>query len=85
MRYMCMFVRIMQFIGHGVGEGRSPALLDNIVGAAVLAPFFVHLEVLFFLGYRKGFHKELSNSIGVEIARFREVQGDKARAAKKDR
>jgi 2-hydroxy fatty acid dioxygenase len=25
---------IMQFIGHGVGEGRSPALLDNIVGGA---------------------------------------------------
>jgi len=75
---------IMQFIGHGVAEGRSPALLDNIVGAVALAPFFVHLEVLFFLGYRKKFHKELINSIGVEIAKFRKVQGDKTRADKKD-
>ena len=24
----------MQFIGHGVAEGRAPALLDNIVGGA---------------------------------------------------
>jgi len=79
-----IFAWIMQFIGHGVAEGRSPALLDNIVGAAVLAPFFVHLEVLFFLGYRKDFHKELKNSIGIAIAGFRKAQGDKARAAKKD-
>jgi hypothetical protein len=41
-------------------------------------------QVLFFLGYRKDFHKELNNSVGVEIAKFRKVQGDKARAAKKD-
>jgi len=75
---------IMQFIGHGVGEGRAPALLDNLLGAAFLAPFFVHLEVLFFLGYRKDFYKELKNSIGVEIAKFKKVQGDKGRAAKKD-
>lgn len=35
-----------QFIGHGVFEGRSPALLDNIFQAFVMAPFFVLLEVL---------------------------------------
>lgn len=41
-------------------------------------------QVLFFLGYRKDFYKELNNSIGMEIAKFRKVQGDKSRAAKKD-
>ena len=61
--YLHMVSWVMQFIGHGVAEGRSPALLDNILGgafhcdhvlyymssrshpAALLAPFFVHLEV----------------------------------------
>ncbi|KAH8496644.1 hypothetical protein H0E87_019404 [Populus deltoides] len=36
-----------QFIGHGVFEKRAPALLDNLVQAFVMAPFFVLLEVLF--------------------------------------
>ncbi|KAI5056480.1 hypothetical protein GOP47_0028298 [Adiantum capillus-veneris] len=35
-----------QFIGHGVFEGRSPALLDNLSQALFMAPFFVLLEVL---------------------------------------
>ena len=38
---------IAQFIGHGVFEGKAPALFDNLVQALVSAPFFVHLEVLF--------------------------------------
>lgn len=48
--------------------------------AVVLAPFFVHLELLFKAGYRPAFHREIENSIGVEIARIRKIQGDKARA-----
>jgi len=36
---------IAQFIGHGVFEGRAPALLDNLVQALFLAPFFVWMEV----------------------------------------
>ena len=61
--YLHIVSWVMQFIGHGVAEGRSPALLDNLLGgvfhcdhvlhcvssrsypAALLAPFFVHLEV----------------------------------------
>ncbi|CAN0896543.1 2-hydroxy-palmitic acid dioxygenase mpo1 [Linum grandiflorum] len=35
-----------QFIGHGVFEKRAPALLDNLVQAFVMAPFFVLLEVM---------------------------------------
>ncbi|CAK5262606.1 unnamed protein product [Mycena citricolor] len=72
---------VAQFVGHGVAEKRAPALLDNLVGAIVLAPFFVHLEMLFFLGYKPQMHKELNNAVGVEIARVKKAEGDKRRAA----
>lgn len=87
---------IAQFIGHGVAEKRAPALLDNIAGgesfylyvssfmtgstALVLAPFFVHLEILFALGYRPEMYKQLTNDVGKEIARIRKIEGDKRRA-----
>lgn len=35
-----------QFIGHGVFEGRKPALLDNLAQAIIMAQFFVLLEAL---------------------------------------
>lgn len=89
----------MQFIGHGVFEKRAPALLDNLAGgtwsyrtnrssltiskALILAPFFVHLEMLFAVGYRKDMHKELNNAVGVQIAQFRKKEGDKKRAEHK--
>ncbi|KIM25615.1 hypothetical protein M408DRAFT_331143 [Serendipita vermifera MAFF 305830] len=75
-----VFSWVMQFIGHGVFEKRAPALLDNIAGALILAPFFVHLEMLFAVGYRKDMHKELNNAVGVKIAQFRKKEGDKKRA-----
>ncbi|KAF5449607.1 hypothetical protein F2P56_030035 [Juglans regia] len=41
-----------QFIGHGIFEKRAPALLDNLVQAFIMAPFFVLLEALqSFFGY----------------------------------
>jgi len=55
---------IAQFYGHGVHEGRAPALLDNLLGALVLAPLFVHYEVLFMLGLFKQVKKDLHNDIG---------------------
>ncbi|KAG8923660.1 hypothetical protein FRC01_012507 [Tulasnella sp. 417] len=72
---------IMQFIGHGVAEKRAPALLDNLLGALVLAPFFVHLEILFKLGYAPGLQKNVNNGIGVEIAKFRRAEAEKKRKA----
>ncbi|KAJ8592095.1 DUF962-domain-containing protein [Rhizopogon salebrosus TDB-379] len=51
------------------------------LSALVLAPFFVHLELLFMLGYRPSLHKQLQNDIGVEIARIRKEQGNKRRRA----
>jgi len=74
---------IFQFLGHGLAEGRAPALLDNIVGALVLAPFFVHLELLFKLGYRAELHKQIKNDVGKEIVRLRREQAEKRRAAEK--
>jgi len=74
---------VAQFIGHGFAEGRSPALLDNLVGALVLAPFFVHMEILFKLGYKPATYRQLQNDVGVEIAKFRKIEGDKKRAAEK--
>ncbi|KAH0840106.1 hypothetical protein J3R83DRAFT_1080 [Lanmaoa asiatica] len=74
---------IAQFIGHGLAEGRAPALLDNIIGAFVLAPFFVHLELLFKFGYRPELQRQLKNDVGKEIARLRRDQAEKRRAAEK--
>lgn len=62
---------IAQFIGHGAFEGRAPALLDNLVQALVLAPFFVWMEVLFMLGYRPELKGRVDKEIEKEIEKFR--------------
>lgn len=49
----------------------------------MLAPFFVHLELLFMLGYRPDLQKQLKNDIRKEIARLRREQAEKRRAADK--
>lgn len=59
---------IMQFVGHGLAEGRAPALLDNLVQALFLAPFFVWFEILFMLGYRPALKARLDTAIEKEIA-----------------
>lgn len=71
---------IAQFLSHGIAEGRAPALLDNLLGALVLAPFFVHLEILFSLGFKPAMHKRLQNNVGKEIVKVRSVEGEKKRA-----
>lgn len=52
----------------------------HLVTAVVLAPFFVHLEILFGLGYKPELHKQLKNDIGKEITALRKAKGDKRRA-----
>ncbi|KAF5477061.1 hypothetical protein F2P56_003740 [Juglans regia] len=59
-----------QFIGHGVFERRAPALLDNLVQAFLMAPFFVLLEVLQkFLGYEPypGFRASVKAKIDADL------------------
>lgn len=63
---------IAQFVGHGHYEGRAPALLDNLVQALFLAPFFVWFEVLFFLGYRPDLKRRLDLSVEQEIRKLNE-------------
>lgn len=62
---------IAQFVGHGVFEGRAPALLDNLVQAVFLAPLFVWLEILFTMGYRPGLKSRLDKAVEADIAKFR--------------
>jgi len=51
---------IFQFAGHGIWEKRKPALLDSLLQAFLMAPFFIFLEVLFKLGFKKEFKEEIS-------------------------
>ncbi len=62
---------IAQFVGHGVFEGRAPALLDNLVQALFLAPFFVWMEVLFWFGYRPELKARLDRAVEREIEKWR--------------
>ncbi|KAL1603967.1 hypothetical protein SLS60_005559 [Paraconiothyrium brasiliense] len=69
---------IAQFIGHGKFEGRAPALLDNIVQAFLLAPFFVWFEILFTLGYRPDLKKRVDKAVEEDIRKFKEKKGQTA-------
>lgn len=73
---------IGQFAGHGVFEGRAPALFDSLFQSLVLAVFFVYLEILFALGYRPALHKRLQNRVGLAVAEYRSSKANKARAKK---
>lgn len=61
---------IAQFVGHGVFEGRAPALLDNLVQALFLAPFFVWFEILFSLGYRPDLKNRLNKAVEEDVRKF---------------
>lgn len=62
---------IFQFIGHGVYEGRAPALFDNLIQAIFLAPMFVWLEILFMFGYRPELQARVNKKVQIEIEKFR--------------
>jgi len=67
-----VFAWVAQFIGHGVFEGRAPALLDNLGQALFQAPFFVWLEVLFMFGYRPELKARLDTAIQKDVKKFQE-------------
>ncbi|KAL9090740.1 MAG: hypothetical protein Q9159_001796 [Coniocarpon cinnabarinum] len=70
---------VAQFIGHGKFEGRAPALLDNLIQAIFLAPFFVWLEALFWFGYRPELRKRLDASVEQKISKFKQTRVDEAK------
>ena len=63
--------QILQFIGHGMFEGRAPALLDNLFQAVFLAPLFVWLELLFKFGYRRELQDRVEKAVQIEVAKYR--------------
>jgi len=70
---------IAQFVGHGVFEGRAPALLDNLVQALVLAPFFVFMELLFMFGYRPELQKRVNQGVEKELEKLNSAKNGKAK------
>lgn len=69
-----------QFIGHGVFEKRAPALLDNLVQAFLMAPFFVLLEVLqSCVGYEPypGFNTKVKARIDSNIKQWQDKKQKK--------
>ena len=74
---------ILQFIGHGVFEGRAPALLDSLDQALLTAPLFVLLEVLFFFGYKRDFYTKMMKQVERNVASFKQGSGTKANGTKK--
>lgn len=66
-----LFAWFAQIYAHQVYEKRSPAFLDNIVQALVMAPLFVLLEVLFPLGYKPELHKKIEAIAIKNIAEYR--------------
>jgi uncharacterized membrane protein YGL010W len=57
--------------GHGIFERRKPALMDSLVQAFALAPLFVHLEVLFWMGYRPRLRIKLAQEVNRRITLVR--------------
>ncbi|PVU88354.1 hypothetical protein BB561_005906 [Smittium simulii] len=65
---------VIQVNGHYVYEKRAPALLDNLPQAFLMAPFFVFLEGLFALGYRKEFHAAVNADITHKVREFHKAK-----------
>ena len=73
--YVALGIHILawaaQFIGHGVFEGRKPALIDNLIQSIVLAPFFVWFHVLFFFGFNKSLQADVHGRVSKSIAELK--------------
>jgi uncharacterized membrane protein YGL010W len=61
---------VSQFIGHGVFEGRKPALMDNIF-LTLVAPAFAIIEVLAKFGHRKSDIEAADKLIVEDIKQYR--------------
>jgi uncharacterized membrane protein YGL010W len=64
----------------GVESNIDCSILRHVSTALVLAPFFVHLELLFPLGFKPALRKQVQNMVGVELTRIRREEGKKKRA-----
>ncbi|KAL7413243.1 DUF962-domain-containing protein [Mrakia frigida] len=72
-----------QIASHAIAEGRAPALLDNLIGALVLAPFFTWLEILFLtINYRPDLKKKIENEAGKRIVQMNKEKRERVEARK---
>lgn len=72
MMYLHIFAWLTQFVGHGIYEGRAPALLDNAL-LMFVAPFFMIFEVLNkAIGYKAKEVREWNKVVALEIKQFRD-------------
>lgn len=46
-----------------------------------MAPFFVHLEILFALGYRPALRKDIAAGVQVELAKIKAAEAAKGKKA----
>ena len=74
---------LAQFYGHAFHEGRSPALLDNLYQALVMAPLFVLMEIFFVFGYRPKFRSKIQRIVDKNIMEFKQ-RSTALEASKKD-
>lgn len=68
---------LAQFYGHAFYEKRAPALIDNLLQALVLAPFFVVYEIAFWMGYKLDIKKYMDNKAGVAIKEMNDARKKK--------
>lgn len=69
-----LFAWVCQFVGHFGFEHRAPALVDSLLQALVLAPFFVVFEIGHLLGLRRNIMAKVDRIVGPEIARLKAEQ-----------
>ena len=70
---------VAQFIGHGIFEGRSPALVDNLLQAFLFAPLFVMLELWFMIGYKSGLEAKVSQNVETILANEKKKNSKKTK------
>lgn len=62
---------VAQFMGHGVFEGRAPALLESLAQSFFMAPLFVILEAFSWAGYKKALFAQLKSEVRDNIGTLR--------------
>ena len=69
--FLCqhIFAWVLQFIGHGLFERRSPALVDNLL-LVLNAPFFVTAELLKLIGWKKEEFVAIDKEIKQRVLNF---------------
>mmetsp|Transcript_27885 Transcript_27885/g.38548 ORF Transcript_27885/g.38548 Transcript_27885/m.38548 type:complete len:131 (-) Transcript_27885:213-605(-) len=77
---LCWYLQIHP--GHAVLEKRKPALLDSLAQAFAFAPLFVHMEVMFWCGYRPQLVAHIQQGVDANIAKMNLETGK--RVCKKD-